>query len=53
MKCLILYGNYGDLFVSGSTGAVLRYQPDRDSETGTEYEHTLRFDVEEYAAMSR
>lgn len=50
MNWFIVYGNYGDLIVNSSTGAVLRYAPDRDSETGTEYGHILRFDIDEYSA---
>lgn len=50
MNYFVVYGNYGDLVVNGSTGVVIKYQPDRDSETGTEYHHILRFDIDEYAA---
>lgn len=50
MNCFVVYGNYGDLIVNRSNGVVLRYEPARDSETGTEYGHILRFDIDEYAA---
>lgn len=50
MNDFVVYGNYGDLTVHRSTGAVLQYEPDRDSETGTEYDQILRFDIDEYAA---
>lgn len=50
MNCFVVYGNYGDLVVNGSSGVVIRYEPDRDSETGREYEHIVRFDINEYSA---
>lgn len=50
MNWFVVYGNYGDLIVNSSTGAVLRYASDRDSKTGTEYAHILRFDIDEYMA---
>ena len=46
----VVYGNYGDLIVDRSTGSVHQYEPDRDSETGTEYDQILRFDIDEYSA---
>lgn len=50
MTCFVVYGNYGDLIVNRSTVSVLQYEPDRDSETGAEYDSILRFDISEYTA---